>query len=202
VGWFKKVIEEIPAVTWVWRIGNHNPQAPLWAHGDGCALQLFGAFDAFSCGIAHHLGLPRADEASFAGLGNGIPSQHIGLARSVRAIVEAEEWKELADLRHRAAHRGVLGQYLWSGPASSERDATAGGPYVTRVYLDPRTVELETRREALPVLWKIVSWAEGPLRWLWNLGETWRQPHEPSVIGTLADLDVAGIPIPPGGATD
>jgi hypothetical protein len=64
------------------------------------------------------------------------------------------------------------------------------------VYLDPRTVEEDACREAAPVLSDLVRWAEGPLRWLWNIGETWREPHEPTALGTLMDLDVGGLPVP------
>jgi hypothetical protein len=190
VGWFREVVTTFPDVGFLFRIGGDNPQAPLWAHGDGCVFQLYGAFDAFSCAIAHHLGLPRPDEASF----NKLPLSKIGppqLARSLKEILESAEWSEIAELRHRAAHRGVLGQYIWSGPA-----APGGSRYVTRVYLDPRTVEEDSRREALPVLTELVAWSEGPLRWLWNIGKTWRQPHEPTSIGTLIDLDVGGLPVP------
>jgi hypothetical protein len=195
LGWFRKVVTEFPDVGFFWRIGGDNPQSRLWAHGDGCAFQLYGAFDAFSCGIAHRLELPRPEEASFNRMRLRISEQaHPGLVHSIEAISGAAEWSELEELRHRAAHRGVLGQYVWSGPATP--GPVPPGRYVTRVYLDPQAVDEGTRREALPVLTGLVSWAEGPLRWLWNIGETWRKDHEPTAIGTIIDLDVGGLPVP------
>jgi hypothetical protein len=192
LGWFRGAVTE-PG-TGVWRIGADHPQAPMFAHGDGCVLQLYGAFDAFSCAIAHRMGLPNPEVASLTGLRLQVLGQdHPELARSVTVILESADWSELAELRHRAAHRGVLPQYIWSGPADR---GEAVPMYVTRVYLDPRRSGKRSRREVLPVLSSLVAWAEGPLRWLWNIGETWREAHEPSAIGSIMDLDVGGLPVP------
>jgi len=41
--------------------------------------------------------------------------------------------------------------------------------------------------EVLPELERLTQWADGPLVWLWEVAERWRQPNENPVPGTLSD---------------
>lgn len=41
--------------------------------------------------------------------------------------------------------------------------------------------------EVLPELERLTAWANGPLAWLWEIAEGWRQSDEQSVLGTLPD---------------
>jgi hypothetical protein len=152
--------------------------APLWAHSDGCALQLVGAFDAFACAIAHKLHRPRSDRASMARL---IPRASDGQFSSlVKHVQGATEFTELLELRNHAAHRRVLGQSV---------HATSEDPGVLRLYLETDAMTSIVRTEANDELARLLAWARGPLVQLWTEAETWRRIGEPTVLGTALAIE-------------
>lgn len=171
---FEDLLPRLPSVFQWRREGVHHPAAPVWAPSDGAILEVYGAFDAVACAIAHRFNVPNSKRASFGGLANRLPPGTAPVRRSILVVTGAPEWKELDELRNEAAHRGVVVRTF---------SASADG---TKIYVDPSgTLE---RREAFALVRRLVAWAGGPLRWFWLGAEAWRE-WEPSVIGSMMDLD-------------
>jgi hypothetical protein len=169
-----------PAQVFNFQPGTEEPLLPVWAHSDGCIFQLYAAFDAFACAVAHRFGLSRPERASFKaltgdrGVGKQVPDQ-LAVSESVQAIIDSDEFGDLEDLRNRAAHRAVVGQRVRAGSYSG-----------IRVLFDHGLVQ-GPEVEVPPVLHRLIDWAHGPLWWLWDMGETWRQSHETSALGSRMD---------------
>lgn len=171
---FEELLSRLPSVRWR-REGGHHVAAPVWAHSDGAILQLYGAFDALACSIAHRFDIPDSKRAAFnRRLAVQLPADAGPVRDSILAVISASEWKEIEDLRNEAAHRGVFVRYF---------TASADG---TEIYVDPRGAS--KRREAFSLVRRLVIWAGGPLRWFWRGAEDWTE-GEPSVIGSMMDLD-------------
>jgi hypothetical protein len=180
----------LPVVPWaalIFRMNQLPGLSPVLAHSDGCVLQLYAAFDAFACAVAHRLTLlPRDDRASFKGLrGPGIALDSAELADLIGAVLDAPEFEQLEDLRNLAAHRGLI--------AGSVRSASPTGMGV-EVYLERGAAKKDGETDVLQLLGGTVEWAKEPLRWLWEFAEAWLEPGEHSIKGTVGDLD-SGEPI-------
>jgi len=108
------------------------------AHADGCVVQLFGAFDAFSCSAAWHYQLADPDRHSFRKLAGACPAE---LKGAVDAIWGSSSYGELRRLRHVAGHRGLVAQ--------------------TR-FLDTKRIGIRTAEgeEAWPILERLITWGE------------------------------------------
>jgi hypothetical protein len=172
---FEELLPRLPSVFRWRREGPHHPAAPVWAPSDGAILEVYGAFDAVACAIAHRFNLPNSKRASFGRpLARRLPSGTAEIRKSILAVVGAPEWDQLDDLRNEAAHRGVVVRTF-----SASTDGT-------RIYVDPRGAS--QRREAFALVRRLVIWAGGPLRWFWLGAEAWRG-GELSVIGSMMDLD-------------
>jgi len=173
---FEGLLPDLPSVFNWRREGEHHPAAPVWAHSDGAILQVYGAFDAVACAIAHRFDLPDSKRASFGRLlAAQLPAAEAPVRESILAVVGSTEWNELDNLRDEAAHRGVVVRHF---------SASADG---TQIYVDPHGAP--ERREAFSLVCGLVIWAGGPLRWFWHGVEAWRESWEPSVIGSMMDLD-------------
>lgn len=144
-----------------------GPYVPFVAHADGAALQLFGAFDAFACAVAHRFDLPvDQDRVSFRKLR---PSGDSDLDDRMAAIRDADEWRWIADFRHPAAHRDVVAaevRFAQGLPAAVFRRAADG---------------VSARQDVIAELRGLHDWAQGPLRDLWALTEDWRD-HPPGTV--------------------
>jgi hypothetical protein len=175
-GSIRGAFRQLPSVVSWRREAGHHSATPVWAHRDGAILQVYGAFDALACSIAHQFKTPGSKRAAFSRhLASQLPAGTTAIKDSILTVVASTEWGELDELRNEAAHRGVIVRYFTS---------SADG---TKIHVDPAgTAE---RREAFSLVHRLVNWAEGPLRWFWLGAEDWREPWEPSVIGSVLDLD-------------
>jgi len=140
--------------------GPEDSRAELESHADGCVLQAYAAFDTFACAIAVRFELANPDRASFTGLVGRLsePSSSFvaievtAVCVAVRAVLSLKEWQDLSFYRNLAAHRGVVGQRTRFSldEGFSFRIGDLDGP-------DP------DGSEALPILKRLVEWAERTL---------------------------------------
>jgi hypothetical protein len=183
---FRRVLPEVPQIVLFFRLDQDHGLAVVWAHSDGCVSQLFAAFDAYACAVAHQFGLRKTDRASFKRIAadKGLTStpEEEAVAGAIEAVVASSQYQDLDGLRNTAGHRGVVGRSL-------RADTDPG----IRVFLEPDASFKGEGTEVLPTLESLVAWAETPLRELWDRAEAWRQDHEPSVKGTPGDLDGAAL---------
>jgi hypothetical protein len=176
---FDRALEMVPSSAIFVRFGEEHPLAAVWGHADGIVLQLHAAFDTWACALAHRCGWQSSDQASFRELaGNALPAttEMKAVRRVLDPILTVDEWIRLVELRDRAAHRTIVGGSLRLNDeapsvAYFEHDSASGGQGT----------------EVLPDLRRLALWADGPLEWMWQIAEVWRQPDEDSVIGTSSD---------------
>ena len=146
---------------------SEDSRAELEGHADGAALQAYAAFDTFACAVAVRFELANPDKASFAGLAGRL-SETPGSVRgerdlakvygAIKRVLEMKEWQDLSYYRNLAAHRGVVGQrtHFSLHEGFSFRIGDLDGPDADR-------------SEALPILERLVAWAERTLPDLVNL---------------------------------
>jgi hypothetical protein len=172
---FDRALEMVPSSVILVRFGEEHPLAAVWGHADGIVLQLHAAFDSWACSLAHRCGWQSSDQASFGQLATSpLPrsTEMKAVRRVLDPILSADEWVRLVELRNRAAHRTIVGESL----RLNDEGASVA-------YFD----QGGQGAEVLPELRRLASWADGPLEWMWQIAEAWRQPDEDSVIGMRSD---------------
>ena len=176
---FRRALDIVPSSAMFFRFDGEHALSPVWGHADGVVLQLHAAFDASACALAHRHTWPSSDRASFRVLGGKALHQTTEMKaarRILEPILTAAEWGRLVELRDRAAHRTIIGGSLrlhdeGASVAYFEHDGASRGEGT----------------EVLPELEGLAQWADGPLAWLWEVAEGWRQLNENPVLGTLSD---------------
>ena len=177
---FRRALDIVPSSAMFFRFDGEHALSPVWGHADGIVLQLHAAFDAWACALAHWCTWPNSDRSSFRILSTKKPprtaTEMKAVWRILHPILIAAEWRRLVELRDRAAHRTIIGGSLrllddGASIAYFEHDGASRGEGT----------------EVLPELEHITQWADGPLVWLWEVAEAWRQPTENPVPGTLSD---------------
>jgi len=128
--------------------GPDEPFSAIYAHADGCILQMFGSLDAFACAVAWYFGLAPAVERDRYSFGKLTCTAPPVLVASVARVAGSPHWADLNKFRHHAAHRGVI-------------------PERTRLSVEPAEKPrflTEEGADVLGVLQGLVNWGGGAVR--------------------------------------
>jgi hypothetical protein len=151
-----------PLVSEYWEAGD--------CAADACVVQLYAAFDAFACSVAHAFGMGNPDAASFTGhVPGGRTAESRALRDSMRAISADPAFRRLDFYRNLAAHRGLVAEgWVVEGYRNTGAVAypalRAGG---IRGAPDPPGTPIAD------ILADLFESTRPALEWLWGLTEGW-----------------------------